>query len=86
MSGLKDARLIVVKVGSALLVSDDTGKELDAAVTEGLVAVTLPKAANAGEIIALHDLLSYHEGKAGLPHGSVSILPLRRKVLAITLR
>jgi len=26
MSGLKDARLIVVKVGSALLVSDDTGK------------------------------------------------------------
>ncbi len=56
--------------------SDATGVELDAAVTEGLVAVTLPKAANAGEILALHDLLSYHEGKAGLPHGTVGILPL----------
>ena len=56
--------------------SDATGVELDAAVTEGLVAVTLPKAASAGEILALHDLLSYHEGKAGLPHGTVGILPL----------
>jgi len=56
--------------------SEATGAELDAAVTEGLVAVTLPKAASAGEILALHDLLSYHEGKAGLPHGTVSILPL----------
>jgi citrate lyase subunit beta/citryl-CoA lyase len=56
--------------------SDVTGAELDAAVTEGLTAVTLPKAASAGEILALHDLLSYHEGKAGLPHGAVSIFPL----------
>ncbi len=56
--------------------SDATGAELDAAVTEGLTAVTLPKAASAGEILALHDLLSYHEGKAGLPHGTVSIFPL----------
>jgi citrate lyase subunit beta/citryl-CoA lyase len=56
--------------------SDSTGTELDAAVTEGLVAVTLPKAANAGEIRALADLLSYHEGKAGLAHGTVGILPL----------
>jgi citrate lyase subunit beta/citryl-CoA lyase len=56
--------------------SDGTGAELDAAVTAGLVAVTLPKAANVGEILALHDLLSYHEGKAGLPHGTVGILPL----------
>ena len=56
--------------------SDTTGAELDAAVTEGLVAVTLPKAASAGEILALHDLLSYHEGKAGLPHGTIGILPL----------
>ena len=56
--------------------SDGTGAELDAAVTDGLVAVTLPKAANVGEILALHELLSYHEGKAGLPHGTVGILPL----------
>lgn len=56
--------------------SDATGAELDAAVTDGLIAVSLPKAASAGEILALHDLLSYHEGKAGLPHGAVGILPL----------
>ena len=56
--------------------SEATGKELDAAVMAGLTAVTLPKAASAGEILALHDLLSYHEGKAGLPHGTVAILPL----------
>jgi citrate lyase subunit beta/citryl-CoA lyase len=56
--------------------SDATGAELDAAVSEGLIAVTLPKAASAAEILALHDLLSYHEGKAGLPHGTVGILPL----------
>lgn len=56
--------------------SEATGTELDACVAAGLTAVTLPKAASAGDILALHDLLSYHEGKAGLPHGTVGILPL----------
>jgi len=56
--------------------SDRTGEEVAAAMTDGLTAIVLPKAANPGEIRRLHDLLSYHEGRAGLPHGSVGILPL----------
>jgi citrate lyase subunit beta/citryl-CoA lyase len=56
--------------------SDRTGEEVAAAMTEGLTAIVLPKAANPGEIRRLHDLLSYHEGRAGLAHGSVGILPL----------
>ena len=66
---LAHARFLRVRLTTA-------GPHVDAAVTDGLIAVSLPKAASAGEILALHDLLSYHEGKAGLPHGAVGILPL----------
>ena len=45
-------------------------------MTEGLTAIVLPKAANPDEIRRLHDLLSYHEGRAGMAHGGVGILPL----------
>jgi citrate lyase subunit beta/citryl-CoA lyase len=38
--------------------------------------VVLPKAATAAEIRGLDGLLSYHEGKAGIAHGTVAILPL----------
>jgi citrate lyase subunit beta/citryl-CoA lyase len=56
--------------------SDRTESEIEAGMTEGLTAVLLPKASSAAELRRLHDLLSYHEGRAGLAHGSVGILPL----------
>lgn len=56
--------------------SDRTGEEIAAAMTDGLTAIVLPKAANPNEIRRLHDLLSYHEGRVGLAHGTVGILPL----------
>lgn len=53
-----------------------TGDELAAAVTDGLTAIVLPKARTVGDIARLHDLLSYQEGRAGVAHGAVGILPL----------
>lgn len=55
---------------------DGTAEEIAAAVTEGLTAIVLPKVAHPAEIVRLHDLLSYQEGRAGVAHGSVGILPL----------
>jgi citrate lyase subunit beta/citryl-CoA lyase len=56
--------------------SDATYTELEAAMAPGLAGILLPKAATPEEIRRLDDLISYHEGKAGLPHGSVGILPV----------
>ncbi|GGG44239.1 CoA ester lyase [Caldovatus sediminis] len=56
--------------------SEETEAEIAAAAAEGLTAVMLPKASAADEVRAVHDLLSYHEGRAGLPRGAVAILPL----------
>ena len=55
---------------------DGSPAEVAAAVTEGLTAIVLPKVASPGEIQTLADMLSYHEGKAGVTHGSTGILPL----------
>jgi citrate lyase subunit beta / citryl-CoA lyase len=55
---------------------DGTEAEIEAAVTVGLTAIVPPKVARADEIRRLHDLLSYAEGRAGVEHGSVGILPL----------
>src|ERR1700704_139808 len=55
---------------------DGTEAEIAAAVTDGLTAIVLPKVAAADEIRRLHDLLSYAEGRAGIAHGSVGILPV----------
>jgi citrate lyase subunit beta / citryl-CoA lyase len=55
---------------------DGTEAEIQAAVTDGLTAIVLPKVAAADEVRRVHDLLSYAEGKAGVEHGSVGILPL----------
>jgi citrate lyase subunit beta / citryl-CoA lyase len=55
---------------------DGTEAEIEAAVTEGLTAIVPPKVATPDEIRRLHDLLSYAEGRAGVAHGSVGILPL----------
>jgi citrate lyase subunit beta/citryl-CoA lyase len=55
---------------------DGTQAEITAAVTEGLTAIVMPKVAAPDEIRRVHDLLSYAEGAAALPPGSVGILPL----------
>ena len=55
---------------------DGTPAEIEAAVTDGLTAIVLPKVANPEEIGRLADLLSYFEGRAGIAHGGVGILPL----------
>lgn len=52
------------------------GDDVAAAVAPGVTAVMLPKADTAAEVARLHDLLSYHEGRVGLEHGSVGILAL----------
>ncbi|HUN40325.1 MAG TPA: CoA ester lyase [Acetobacteraceae bacterium] len=81
MANLRDeiAELRAAGVGAFVRVnplSDRTPAEIAAATTEGLTAIVLPKAASPDEIRRLHDMLSYQEGRAGLPHGSVGILPL----------
>jgi citrate lyase subunit beta / citryl-CoA lyase len=81
MANLKSeiAELRAAGVGAFVRVNplhDGTGEELAAAVTEGLTAIVPPKVAGPAEIHRLHDLLSYYEGRAGLSHGSIGILPL----------
>jgi len=73
------AELKAANVGAFVRINplhDRTGEEIGAAMTDGLTAIVLPKAQTVSDIRRLHDLLSYHEGRAGLPHGSVGILPL----------
>jgi citrate lyase subunit beta/citryl-CoA lyase len=55
---------------------DGTSAEIDAAVTDGLTAIVMPKVATPDEIRRVHDLLSHAEGRSGLPLGTVGILPL----------
>jgi len=55
---------------------DGTPAEISAAVTDGLTAIVMPKVATPDEIHQVHDLLSHAEGRAGLPLGTVGILPL----------
>ena len=55
---------------------ENTTQEIAAAMTEGLTAVVLPKAQTPADIRRVHDLLSYQEGRAGLAHGAVGIIPL----------
>lgn len=55
---------------------DGTPAEIDAAVTDGLTAIVMPKVSTPEEIRRVHDLLSYAEGRAGMPLGAVGILPL----------
>lgn len=81
MEYLKDeiAELKAAKVGTFVRISplhERTEEELAAAVTDGLTAIVLPKAQPVTDVRRLHDLLSHHEGRADLPHGTVGILPL----------
>jgi citrate lyase subunit beta / citryl-CoA lyase len=55
---------------------DGTAREIEAAVTEGLTAIVMPKVATPAEIRTVADMLSYYEGRANVAHGSTGILPL----------
>ena len=55
---------------------EGTAAEIAAAMAPGLTAIVLPTAATPAEIARLADLLSYHEGRVGLAHLAVAILPL----------
>jgi citrate lyase subunit beta/citryl-CoA lyase len=81
MANLKSeiAELRAAGVGAFVRVNplhDGTAEEIAAAMTEGLTAIVPPKVSGPAEIQHLHDLLSYAEGRAGIAHGSVGILPL----------
>lgn len=56
--------------------SDETAEEIRAVVHPGLAGVMLPKAHDVAQIRALHDLLSFQEGRRDMTHGEVAILPL----------
>jgi len=56
--------------------SVETPQEIAAVVHPGLAGVMLPKADGPHEVSGVHDLLSYHEGRRGLPHGAIAIMPL----------
>ncbi|RYG08518.1 MAG: hypothetical protein EON92_16435, partial [Burkholderiales bacterium] len=45
-------------------------------MTSGLTAVCLPKLESASEVRALADVLSYAEGRAGVPHGTTDIVAI----------
>lgn len=54
----------------------ETADEVAAVVHPGLAGIMLPKASTAAEVRGLHDLLSFHEGRKGLAHGEIAIMPL----------
>ena len=56
--------------------TESAREDLACCVCRGVYAIMLPKADNVGEIAELHDLLSYREGLANMPHGQISILPI----------
>lgn len=55
----------------------ETGPEdIAAIVRDGLAGIMPPKSRTVEEVRTLDRLLSYEEGRAGLPHGQVAIMPL----------
>lgn len=81
MRHLKDEIAELRAAGVAALVrinplGERSADEVAAAAAEGCTAIVLPKAASVAEIRTLHDLLSYAEGRAGIGHGSIGIVPL----------
>lgn len=56
--------------------SEHLHDDLDAACREGADLICLPKVSGPGDIIELDRLIGYHEGRNGLPHGTLWIYPL----------
>jgi len=61
----------------------DTPIEVEAAVHAGLIGIMLPKAHDASQIRGLHDLLTYHEGRQGLPPGEIAIMALPETAIGL---
>ena len=81
MSFLKDEirELREANIGAIVRVQpihDGTPHEVEAAVTEGLTALIIPKVLSPDDVRKMADILSYAEGRAGVAHGSVGLLPL----------
>ncbi len=81
MTLLKDeiAELQAAGMGAIVRVQpmhDGTAAEVAAAVTGGLTAIIMPKVLSPADVGRMADMLSYAEGRAGVAHGSVGILPL----------
>ncbi len=81
MAYLKDevAELRAAGVGAIVRIQplyDGSAAEIEAAVTEGLTAIIMPKVSAAAEVRQVADMLSYAEGRAGVAHNSVGLLPL----------
>ncbi|MEX4008950.1 HpcH/HpaI aldolase/citrate lyase family protein [Neoaquamicrobium sediminum] len=56
--------------------SETGAEDVSAIVCDGLAGIMPPKSRTVEEIRALDRLLGYEEGRAGLPHGQVAIMPL----------
>lgn len=85
----KDAARQTAREGLALLsrqqirafvrvnaLAEGCASDLAAVVCNDLDGVMLPKVEAASEIVEFDRLLSYHEGKSGVPWGKIAILPL----------
>ncbi|MDR3532039.1 MAG: CoA ester lyase [Rhodopila sp.] len=73
------AEVSAAGIGAFVRVNPDPEQmllDVAAATVAGLTGVMLPKAATPEEVRHLDGLLSYHEGRAGLAHGGIAIMPL----------
>lgn len=57
--------------------------DLDAVTHPALVAVLLPKVRSADEIVEVAELLSWYEGRGGLPQGAIRIWPIIETAKAV---
>ena len=56
--------------------SDEMVRDLEAVVQQGLDVIQLSKVHEPAAVLELDRLLSYYEGKRGLPHSSIAINPI----------
>jgi citrate lyase subunit beta/citryl-CoA lyase len=56
--------------------SEHLHEDLEAACRNGVDLICLPKVSGPGDVAELDRLIGYHEGRNGLPHGTIGIYPL----------
>ena len=56
--------------------SEHLDEDLDTACRDGVDLICLPKVSGPGDVAELDRLIGYHEGRNGLPHGTLGIYPL----------
>ncbi len=62
---------------------DAVEADLAALMSPALLAVVVPKVDTAEQVRAVAEVVAYHEGRAGLPRGSVRIWPLVETLAAV---